>query len=683
MRRISRDCRSLKGVICLGWIEMLSRTYDACSSLAGIEMDGGLMLLPLSHSTANAQIELTVDRNGELVRELTSTVEKNGRDEVTIIPVTEDSAARSNGNFPHPLCDKLCYVAGDYSRYTGEEKEEYFEAYLKGLQAWTCSQYGNSWLRAVYSYVERGTMISDLASIGLLKLDEAGKLSEKDNKMGQISQTDAFVRFAVVENGHKIDLWKKQEMFEAYKNYYLMHTDEKELCYVSGSREVCTEKHPSKIRNTADKAKMISGNDDAGFTYKGRFSDKKEAVSVGYETSQKAHNALRWLLRKQGYLEDGNAVVVWKLPGEKKEQAETLAELEVPDIFGDSLRAFSISLDEEAKKDEEKTREEVLEIHTGERYAMRLKQAMQGYARDLKPDDKVIMLAVDAATTGRLSINYYHEFAGNEFIDRVIEWHEHCAWQRRVRPKNAEKSVLVRNAPSPKEIVLAAFGTQRGNGYLDCDPELMKSTIQRILPCIVGLNPRIPKDIVRAAVSRASNPQAYSSFVWENQVMAVACAMLNFNQYKIEKERDEGMELEKEREKERAELFGRLLAIMDAIERKATYSSEQENSSKRLTNAKKLWNVYTRRPMTTFERLNQKMIQAYVGRLTAGTRSFMEDEVVKLVNRLNEIDGYTNKPLREEYLLGYCAQRDAMKWNKEENENEENENEENVEGGNE
>lgn len=663
-------------MICLGWIEMLSRTYDACSSLVGVELDGGLTLLPLSHSTANAQIELTVDMDGNPVRELTSVVEKNGRNEVTVIPVTEDSAARSNGNFPHPLYDKLCYVAGDYSKYTGEQKEECFEAYLDSLDRWTNSEYGNPWLSAVYRYVERGTMIEDLVSMGLLKLDEAGKLSEKENKMGQIAQTDAFVRFAVVENGRKTDLWKKQEMYEAYANYYLSRTDEKELCYVSGRYEVCTEKHPSKIRNTADKAKLISGNDDSGFTYKGRFSDKKEAVSVGYAASQKAHNALRWLLKKQGYLEDGNAVVVWKLPDGKKEETEALEQLKVPDIFGDSLQAFSIQLDEKDENDGEKIEEESpKEIHTGERYAMRLKQAMQGYARDLKPDDKVIMIVLDAATTGRLSIDYYHEFAGNEFIDRVIEWHEHCTWQRWVRPKNAKQNILVKTAPSPKEMVLAAFGTQRGNGFLDCDPELKRSTIRRILPCIVGLSPKIPKDIVHAAVNRASNPQTYSPFVWENQVLAVACAMLHYNQYKAEKERDESMETEKQQEKERAELFGRLLAIMDAIERKATYSSEQENANKRLTNAKKLWSAFTRRPMTTFERLNQKMKQAYEGRLTGRTAAFMEDEITNVVNRLNEINGFTNKPLREEYLLGYCAQREKMKWSNEEG------NKENEEGG--
>ena len=35
-------------------------------------------------STANAQIELTVDMDGTLVRELTSAVEKNGKNEIRI-----------------------------------------------------------------------------------------------------------------------------------------------------------------------------------------------------------------------------------------------------------------------------------------------------------------------------------------------------------------------------------------------------------------------------------------------------------------------------------------------------------------------------------------------------------------------------------------------------------------------
>ena len=97
----------------MAWMKRLAETYDLYQDLAGIVKDGQPVLLPVSHSTINAQIEVTLNEAGEFV--MGKVVEKG--DEVTIIPVTEDSAARSSGVAPHPLCDKLCYVAGDYSLF--------------------------------------------------------------------------------------------------------------------------------------------------------------------------------------------------------------------------------------------------------------------------------------------------------------------------------------------------------------------------------------------------------------------------------------------------------------------------------------------------------------------------------------------------------------------------------------
>lgn len=648
----------------MGWIDTLSKTYEACESLIGVEVDNAPMLLPIAHSTQNAQIELTVDLNGNIVGELTKTIqEKNGRDELTVIPVTEDSASRSNGNFPHPLCDKLCYVAGDYTLYTKDNKEEYFEAYIAGLEKWVLSDKENVWIKAVYDYVKKGTMIADLISLGILKLDEDGLLSEKENKIQQLSQRDAFIRFAVADVDKKMDLWKKRELYDSYTKYYLQILEKKDLCYVSGEMVACTDKHPSKIRNTGDKAKLISGNDDSGFTYRGRFETKGEAVAVGYETSQKAHNALRWLLRRQGNVEDGNGVVVWKLPSEKHEVEVQNTLSAIPNLFGDTTSAFSLELDEIFNdKEDDVTNSKVgsENIDIGQRYAGLLKRAIQGYANGLKYDDRVIMITVDAATVGRLSINNYHEFSGNEFIKRVIEWHENCTWERIIKVKDGGHYIRVTNAPSPKEIALAAFGTQRGKGYLDCDPELRKTTIQRILPCIVGLSSKIPLDIVRAAVNRASNPQAYSSFVWENQVLSVACAMIKFNQFKSNKKEEGAMN----QEQERAILFGRLLSIIDEIEKKALYKMDKLSSDSRLTNAKKLWSAYTRRPMTTYSRLYEKMVQAYLGKLSRKKVTLFENEIREVMVELERIDGFNNKPLREEYLLGYYQQRDKMRSSK-------------------
>jgi CRISPR-associated protein Csd1 len=492
--------------------------------------------------------------------------------------------------------------------------------------------------------------------MGILQTDENGMLLEKDNKIHNLAQKDAFVRFAVEQDGIKINLWNCQELFDVYIQYVLHGFETKQMCYVSGREEACAEKHPAKIRNSADKAKLISGNDDTGFTYRGRFESRGEAVAVSYVTSQKAHNALRWLLQKQGYLRDGSAIVTWKLP--ENDAIENMSEemIQTPDIMENTVNAFSFDWEDEDADSDDTAPEELLP-DIGTRYAILLNRAMDGYAKDFTKEDRVIMIALDAATTGRLSINFYHEFEGNQFIQNVIAWHREASWKRWVLFRKTGKYVLMENAPSPREIVLAAYGTERTKGYLDCEPKLLKNAVQRILPCIVGIHKNIPKDILRAMVARASNPQAYSLFVWENQVFAVACAMLNYRNKKIKKEGEQIMDAEMEK----AILFGKLLAILDESERKATYDPEQKSSDKRLTNAKKLWNAYTRRPKTTFERLHSKVIQAYSRNLSGGTRQYMEDETMKLVNRLNELERFDNRPLKEEYLLGYYEQKEEIK----------------------
>ena len=44
----------------------------------------------------------------------------------------------------------------------------------------------------------------------------------------------------------------------------------------------------------------IKQNDENGFSYRGRFQNKEQAISIGYDFSQKMHNALRWMIQRQG-----------------------------------------------------------------------------------------------------------------------------------------------------------------------------------------------------------------------------------------------------------------------------------------------------------------------------------------------------------------------------------------------
>ncbi|WLE98107.1 MAG: type I-C CRISPR-associated protein Cas8c/Csd1 [Candidatus Electrothrix communis] len=46
-------------------------------------------------------------------------------------------------------------------------------------------------------------------------------------------------------------------------------------------KEKLTASHPAKVRHTGDKAKLISANDMAGFTFRGRFTDTKKSIEAG------------------------------------------------------------------------------------------------------------------------------------------------------------------------------------------------------------------------------------------------------------------------------------------------------------------------------------------------------------------------------------------------------------------
>ncbi len=159
----------------LAWLKTLAETYDIHSNLAGDEKNGQAILLPISHSTFNAQIEVTIDKDGNFMN--AKKLEK-GKNVVTIIPVTEDSTARGNVVAPHALCDKLCYLAGDYTSYTGTDKEKFYEAYMEQLRDWAESENTYFMVQAVYKYLKKKSLIQDLVNSKTLELNENNKLTD-------------------------------------------------------------------------------------------------------------------------------------------------------------------------------------------------------------------------------------------------------------------------------------------------------------------------------------------------------------------------------------------------------------------------------------------------------------------------------------------------------------------------
>ena len=115
----------------MSWVEKLYTTYENCESMIGkVEANGKTPLLPIAHSTQNAQLEVTLDIGGNFQ----SARALDKQDTVTLIPVTENSASRSSGVEPHPLFDKLQYISGDYTEFVDNGKgKEFFRKIHKAV----------------------------------------------------------------------------------------------------------------------------------------------------------------------------------------------------------------------------------------------------------------------------------------------------------------------------------------------------------------------------------------------------------------------------------------------------------------------------------------------------------------------------------------------------------------------
>lgn len=631
----------------MAWLKTLAETYDIHSNLAGDEKNGQAILLPISHSTFNAQIEVTIDKDGNFMN--AKKLEK-GKNVVTIIPVTEDSTARGNVVAPHALCDKLCYLAGDYTSYTGTDKEKFYEAYMEQLRDWAESENTYFMVQAVYKYLKKKSLIQDLVNSKTLELNENNKLTDSTKIQG-LGQTGANIRFIVYGSSESQEVWRNQELYKKYIAYYQQKLRKKKLCYASGKKEICSEKHPSKIRNSGDKAKLISGNDESGFTYQGRFTSKEQAVSVGYDISQKAHNALKWLIQKQGYTQDESAIVCWLVN----------RDMSIPDIMKNSIDAYDNIIDDFDfdNMDNEKFLDSNKQ-DTGKYFAEQFNHAVNGYAQKIKIDDKIAIIALDAATTGRLSIVYYDEMSGRQYMEAILNWQQHCKWKRVIRVGKSEESkkkIVCECTPSPRDMALAAFGIQKSK-WLEADSKLLRTTIKRLLPCITKKETQIPLDIIRSAAQRASMPQTMNDFVWYNDVLCVVCAMIRYNYEKGDRKMNSFLN---DNIHERNVLFGRLLAVCDYMEQRAMFEYDENGKVKemRATNAKRYWNAYSNRPAKTYKTIKQNLI-VYERKLNDFERKKFEDWTSEIMTYLAG-NGFDNRALSELYLPGYYQQLEYMK----------------------
>ena len=621
----------------MAWIEKLHATYEACK---GREPRDTEALMPVSHTVQQAHIEVTLDSTGKIKE--ARAIQK----EETVIPSTEQSATRVGTRPPpHPLCDKVQYCAKDYPTHGGT-KPSFFEEYRELLSAWCDSPFSHPKAKAVLAYVDQGTLVDDLSRYKVLHLQDGRLLSQWTGegeapeifrqltpKDGLRDQGDAFIRWIVRIDGDLCpEAWKDSTLQEAWIAFDSANNAAKGLCMATGEMEAAlASSHPKRIRRGDDGAKLISANDESGFTFRGRFTDKegKQAAGVGYVTTQKAHSALRWLIKRQSYRNGKQVFVAWAVAGKP-----------IPDPWADSL---SVILGGESVASQEAGDIPVLLGDVGQSFALRLRRAIAGYGAKLDPTDQIVVMGLDSATPGRMAIIYYRELKGSEFLERIENWHADHAWLQ-----NFGKDKHFTGAPAPHDIAEAAFGRR-------LDEKLRKATVERLLPCIVDGRP-LARDLVVSAVRRAANRVGLEHWEWE-KVLGIACGL--FRGWSKSQGKEYQMALEEDRSS-RDYLYGRLLAVADNLERYALTSAEKNRD----TMAGRLMQRFAERPFATWRTIELALVP-YKTRLRASEKGsgFLwnrEKLIDEIQCRFASTDFTDDRPLSGEFLLGYHCQRAAF-----------------------
>ena len=638
----------------MNYLDALCTTYDRYSNRAGEEeikaikdREISYMLLPISHTTQTAHIEVLVTENGEFYdAEVIPKVN-------TVLPFTEDSGSRAGKTArlkPHMLHDNLVSVAGDYDTYTGEQKSDSYDAYIVQLEKWCQSEYSHPLVNSIYQYVKKKTLIKDLVESQVLHvgtdnllLEKWTSKEEKPEIFKQITgnQTAAFVRFSVHIPGKvTTPIWKNKEVFSAYQNYYATLLKENTLCYVLGKELPLTSQHPNKIRNSGDMAKLISSNDNSGFTFRGRFTEANQVASISYEASQKAHNALKWLIERQGRIIDGRVFLTWGLD-----------DLEVDSPVENPMQTKKTAIPLGEVQKETIVAEPQEEALTMRSLAQDYGKLLAGYKAktELNNGNKIYIMTLDAATPGRLAVLYYRCFDVEEYFGKLQKWHADAEWRQSYYDFVGKEWKSFIGAPSLEMVAKLAYGPRPSEA-------LVKGTIERLLPSILDQRV-VPADIVRSAIQRASNPVVFEKFEWE-QVLQVACSLVK--KQNVEKGIYHTMTLNR-KNTNRHYLYGRLLAVADVFERNAIKAVNEKET--RATNAIRYMNAFMNQPYRTWTTIHESL-QPYLER--EGSKANYAQRELEEITGLFEEGEYNNQPLNGDYLLGYYNQRQALYTKKEE-----------------
>lgn len=583
-----------------------------------------------------------------------------------VIPVSEKSLGRS-GTSPdaHPVFDQFKYLCGRFEDFCDEDRkkldelekkkkeiskkdkaeiereieklkrkktfsdeklEEKRKGYLDRLDAFISSEYARSvkTLKSVFDYMKNCTLAKDL----------------EDRKC--FPEEKSYVFFAVEYPGNPTNkLWEDSQLFEAWHSFYVNEIKDNGIDYINGGVASITDMHPKKVIAAAGNAKLISSNDTKNFTFRGLFARASQAVSIGYESSQKAHQFLRYLISSNGILCGEQVIVPFTIQSQGKFHPNPPVKDSDLDWDDDEVETMS-----------DKALQLCAEV--GIDYAKSIRKALTGYNRDnqWKSHARSAILVLESATPGRLSITFYREFLSSEYLEKIQTWHEACKWP--LWRKKGETAQLYFGAPSVDRIIQAAFGWPKP-GQDKAYEKIRMRARQNLIRTILD-NAPIPRDYLENAIRLVSNPLAITESNGKfdrrrfNSALATTCAILKHETNNQKESFDMSIDLNRT---DRDYLYGRLLGAADKLEQ---YALRKKNNDRLVTAAIRHMQTFSQRPFSVWEIIHQSLLP-----YKQQVRGCIADKEIQSIHDMFmgcEKEFENDSPLSGLYLVGYyheCA----------------------------
>ena len=644
----------------MSWMQKLYRTYE--SILEQGVTDDAEPLTPVGHTIQNAHIVIVIDGQGNF-----QTARVMPPKTAILLPATESSENRTSGEAPHPLADKIQYVAKDYADYGGEKKA-YFDGYLQQLKAWCESPFAHPKVQTVLNYVAKGRVVADLVEAGIFQLDLDGKVLNKWETEGDappifsvLPKTKGEIEFGSALVCWQVELagdvhsqtWTDKTIQQSWADYAASEKAEKGFCLVQGEEAVISTMHPAKLRHTGDKAKLISSNDTAGYTFRGRFANAEEAASVSADVSAKAHSALRWLISRQGIRNGDQVTVAWAISG--KPVPSPMKDIS-SEIDWDNLDIGAVENPDEISKQTSSENSEPSpdwSVNIGRAAAQIIKKKLHGYQAELKEYEQISLIMLDSATPGRMALTYYQEFLPADYFANLDAWIDDFSWYQRYsievpNGKKTDKRTQWRFAPpSPYSIAEAVYGKSLSD-------TLKKQLYARLLPVIAGgTSVPIPEDLVRQSFQAACNPNGCENWEWQRNI-GVACALYKgwrARHYDLSQRRTYPMSLDTQN-RSRDYLYGRLLAVAENTESYALYLAGE----KRATTAERYMQRFAEHPFATWRNI-ELALKPYQERLRNNGKDTGAQAIGEIMELFATDDFTCDDKLSGEFLLGYHCQK--------------------------